>query len=101
MVKTGVDEDLVQKVRSWDFSSTDMQLQRYVYCVYKDLRLMDREGNINKEFAMRVLPDETDSTKFSQAVDACKSQTGPTKYEKAYNILKCYNTKYPNDIIAL
>lgn len=62
---------------------------------------MNNQGEINKETYMDVLPEQTDPKKASDAVDACRNQTGSDRYEKGYNTLRCYNKNYPNDIVAL
>ncbi|XP_077283225.1 uncharacterized protein LOC143909196 [Arctopsyche grandis] len=100
-LETFVNQTEVLKVRSWDFSSEDPLLKKYVYCVYKRLNIVDDSGSIDVNSAVKILPKATDPIKFVHAVEACQSESGFDRYDKTYNILKCYNDKYPEDIIAL
>lgn len=100
-LETRVNQTEVLKVRSWDFSSNDPLLMKYTYCVYRKLKIIDSSGSIDVSYAVKILPMQTDPIKFVNAVEACQFVTGADRYEKTYNTLKCYNKKYPKDIIAL
>lgn len=98
ITETGVDKELVQKVRDGDYTSNDDKLKDFALCMLKKIELVDKDGKFNKEVAVSKVAEE-DKVKVGEAIDKCLAPDTVVTADIAWGYSKCYHAARPDHAI--
>ncbi|XP_076547040.1 odorant binding protein 9 isoform X1 [Osmia lignaria lignaria] len=84
----------LRRMKSGDFEQDDPRLKCYLKCFMARNGILDSDGEINVQRALRHLPRSLqDSSR--KLFNTCKSVPGIDPCDKAFQIAKCYVNHHP------
>lgn len=96
--ETGISDELITKVRHYDFSDNSEKTQCFSKCILTKYEIYDKEGKLIADRLVKQLLhkeplDASNEKQVAAIVDKCLTTIGKTPCETAYNFNKCYFTK--------
>nr|QHN69071.1 odorant binding protein 15 [Sirex nitobei] len=97
--QTGVDENLIAKIRVGDFVE-DNNLKCYLRCLMVEVSSMDENGIVDEEMVVNAMPEEL--IEFAEPViRSCGTVKGVDDCDTAFQTNKCYYFKDPEHYLAV
>lgn len=92
MAEHKVTPEIVQKIKSGDFSAVDDNVECFTLCFQQAAGFVDAQGNPNKDVIVQKLSTTKDKKEVEAVFEKCKDVQGSTPCKKAFNGFKCYRS---------
>lgn len=92
--ETKVDPSVPKMLKEGDFSTTDPNAAKFVYCFLRKANLIDSAGKQNIEMIKEKLLPHGDQAAIDEAISKCKDIEGDSPEQSAWLAYKCYRDQH-------
>lgn len=85
-----ISPETAAKLNAHDFSGDDEELQCFALCFFREIGVVDAEGNQNRDTIVTKLSASKDLKAVEAGYEKCKNTSGTSPCNKAFNAFRCY-----------